>query len=220
MFVSAEPLIKKGLIIGGLVQKGYDELIKKGLEYLYLMKGTHIMMKNDLIIEHPINIIGAGRDQTFVKGYGFAIQGKKEEGKNVVLKDMTISLTKGGSPGLSARHGLSFLCKDMTFTQCRNHGVTALNTKGRLINCVITQCGGSGIRCSDNALIEFEGSQTKVDGNGTPGHSSTYGLWTFTTSSIIHLLFPLTKESVSTNNNGGGNYGSHNGGTIETVKSF
>jgi len=45
-----------------------------------------------------------------------------------------------------------------------------------------------------------------------------YGLFTFTTSSIIHLLFPLTKESVSTNNNGGQNYGGN--GTIETVAVF
>ena len=32
------------------------------------------------------------------------------------------------------------------------------------------------------------------------------------------ILFPLTKESVSTNHGGGGNYRS--GGTIQTVESF
>ena len=58
-----------------------------------------------------------------------------------------------------------------------------------------------------NALIELEGDQTKVDGNVTSGNSYDYGLDTYDTSSIIHLLFPLTKESVSTNNAGGGNYG-------------
>ena len=95
--------------------------------------------------------------------------------------------------------------------------VFAVNTKGRLINCVITQCGNSGIYCRENALIELEGDQTKVDGNVTSGYSHHYGLHTIGTSSIIHLLFPLTKESVSTNNNGGRNYGSLLGGTIETV---
>ena len=64
----------------------------------------------------------------------------------------------------------------MTFTQCGGHGVYASNTKGRLINCVITQCGWSGIWCSINALIELEGSQTKVDGNVTSGRSDMYGL--------------------------------------------
>ena len=95
--------------------------------------------------------------------------------------------------------------------------MVAKNTKGRLINCVITQCGDSGISCRRNALIELEGSQTKVDGNGTSGGS--YGLHTLSTSSIIHLLFPLTKESVSTNNQGGRKYYSGDG-TIQTVESF
>jgi hypothetical protein len=107
----------------------------------------------------------------------------------------------------------------ITFTQCGNHGVYAKNTKGRLINCVITQCGNSGIYCYENALIELEGDQTKVDGNGTTGRNDDYGLETYATSSKIHLLFPLTKESVSTNNGGGGNYRS-DVGTIQTVDSF
>ena len=101
----------------------------------------------------------------------------------------------------------------MTFTQCSGFGVSAKNTKGRLINCVITQCEYLGIYCGSNALIEIEGSQTKVDGNGAGAH--TFGLYTCDTSAIIHLLFPLTKESVFTNNHDGRNYGGR--GTIQTV---
>jgi hypothetical protein len=96
--------------------------------------------------------------------------------------------------------------------------VFAYNTKGRLINCVITQCGGSGIFSHENALIELEGDQTKVAGNATSWDPDDYGLDTSTTSSIIHLLFPLTKESVSTNNGGGGNYGGR--GTLQTVNAL
>ena len=135
---------------------------------------------------------------------------------------------KGSSGrGVYASNSLSFLCKDMTFTQCGGCGVVADNTQGRLINCVITQCGHSGIFCDMNALIELEGGQTKVDGNVTSGYGSSYGssygLNTFDTSSIIHLLFPLTKESVSTNNRNDQNYGCPSygtPGTIETVDSF
>jgi hypothetical protein len=162
-------------------------------------------------------MIGAGRNKTFLDGYNLFIGGTKEEGKEVVVQDMTIS-SRAGCTGLSASNGLSFLCKDMTFTQCGHNGVFAENTKGRLINCVITQCGYSGIFCGENALIEVEGDQTKVDGNGTSGYIGCYGLCTDDTSSIIHLLFPLTKESVATNNNGNGNYNSR--GTIETVDTF
>ena len=124
--------------------------------------------------------------------------------KRVVLKDMTITSNKWGLFGMN---GLSFLCDSMTFTRCGISGVYAQNTKGRLINCVITQCEQSGIYCDPNAVIELEGDQTKVDGNNIGGYSDWYGLQTYDTSSIIHLLFPLTKQSVSTNNHGGGNYG-------------
>jgi hypothetical protein len=168
------------------------------------MKGTHIMTET-LSIKHPINIIGAGRDQTFVKGYGFYIGGEKEEGKNVVLKHMTISETENSA--VFGYKGLSWLCDSLTITRCRASGVFAKDTKGRLINCVITQCRYSGIYCSSNALIELEGDQTKVDGNVTCGDSDYYGLDTYNTSSIIHLLFPLTKESVSTNIHGCRKYG-------------
>jgi hypothetical protein len=140
--------------------------------------------------------------------------GMQEEGKRVSMQDFTMKGSRGH--GLVNINGLSFLCERMTFTQCGRYGVYAYNTKGRFINCVITECGRSGLYCW-NALIELEGDQTKVDGNGTSGRSFDYGLYTFETSSTIHLLFPLTKESVSTNNHGGGNYG-HN--TIETVNTF
>ena len=167
-------------------------------------------------INYPMKVIGAGRDKTTIRGGGFKIQGVKEEGKHVALKEMTLQEASGN--GLESKGGLSFLCDSMTFTQCGHRGVWAANTKGRLINCVFTQCGRSGIFCFTNALIELEGDQTKVDRNVTSGGPG-YGLWTFDTSSRIHLLCPLTKESVSTNNQGGGNYGGP-GGMIETVDAF
>ena len=68
------------------------------------------------------------------------------------------------------------MCERMTFTRCGDDGVHAYNTKGRLINCVITQCYNSGIVSSGDALVEVEGSQTKVDGNVTSG-GNNYGLY-------------------------------------------
>ena len=63
----------------------------------------------------------------------------------------------------------------------------------------------------------MEGSQTKVDGNVTDGDGPGYGygLQTSGQSDRINLLFPLTKEFVSTNNHNGQNYRSW--GTIQTV---
>ena len=187
------------------------------VKLILLKEGTYDL-KEDVIITCPISIHGAGQDKTILQGgTGIKIEGPKKEKKRVNMQGMTM---KGSSQdGLWATNGLSFLCKDMTFTQCGEDGVYAQNTKGRLINCETTQCGYSGIFCSKNALIELEGSQTKVDGNVTSGNSSFYGLTTFATSSIIHLLFPLTKESVSTNNHGGGNCHGPDV-TMKTVDSF
>ena len=193
-------------------EKAYEETCAK----LVLIKEGTYDLEEMLTIACPISIHGAGRNKTIIQGHGITIKGLKKEKKIVDMQDFTM---KGSSrDGLSAYNGLSFLCTRMTFTQCGSNGVIALYTKGRLINCVITQCRFSGIFCHNNALIELEGEQTKVDGNVTNGDSWNYGMDTSATSSTIHLLFPLTKESVSTNNHNDQNYNSF--GTIQTVASF
>jgi hypothetical protein len=193
----------------------YEKDPTKAPKIVFIMEGTFHGNNSEVNINYPLMMIGAGRNKTFLDGYGLCIGGTKEEGKDVVVQDMTSSRAAGD--GLIADNGLSFLCKDMTFTQCGHSGVYAENTKGRFINCVVTQCGCNGIYCDENALIEVEGDQTKVDGNGT-SRRGFYGLDTYDTSSRIHLLFPLTQESVSTNNHGGNNYSGN--GTIKTVNSF
>jgi len=196
-------------------EKAYDEtcaqlvLVKEGTFHIPVTKDEDGDDENSVTIEYPIMIIGAGQERTAIYG-GFQIQGPQKEKKRVNMQSMTMKGSSGS--GLSGSFGLSFLCDSMTFTQCGNCGVFANNTKGRLINCVITQCEGSGISCLGNALIELEGDQTKVDGNAKMVGS---GLKTSDTSSKIHLLFPLTKESVSTNNHSGRNYNTN--GTIKTV---
>merc|ERR1711865_548849 len=56
---------------------------------------------------------------------------------------------------------------------------------------------------------------TSIHNNVTGGDSYNYGLRTSSSSSSIHGVSPLTKESVSINNGGGGNCGGD--GTIKTV---
>jgi hypothetical protein len=193
----------------------------KCVKFVLIKEGIYDLEKT-LFIKCPISIHGAGQDNTILHGHGIKIQGTKEKKKRVNMQGMTMKGSSGY--GLLCQNGLSFLCKDMTFTQCGSYGVVAHNTKGRLINCVITQCGGCGIYCSQNALIELEGSETKVDGNCTSGDGYAYGLETYHRSSIIHLLFPLTEESVSTNNRNE-NYGGkgeiaivdNDGNTIEII---
>jgi hypothetical protein len=192
--------------------------VLEGTFHIPVTKNQYGQDQNYVTIGYPIMIIGAGQDKTIVHG-GLKIQGgTNEEEKRVEMQGMTMKGSKWH--GLCAINGLSFLCTRMTYTQCGSGGggVEVWNTKGRLLNCVITQCYDSGIYCYDNALVELGGSETKVEGNVTRGYGYYYGLHTSDESSRIHLLFPLTKESVSTNNGGGGNSGG--AGTIETVESF
>jgi hypothetical protein len=199
----------------------YNEDPTRAPTILFIKQGDYEVLGNYLEINYPIKIFGAGRDKTIVRG-GFRIEGTKEEGKKVVVSNMTIQGAK--EVGLLGWKGLSFLCKDVTITQCGYHGVYAYTTQGQLLNCMITQCGRCGVCTSGTAKVEVQGDQTKVDDNCTSEKNNDYGLKTITSTSNIHLLFPLTKEYISTNNGGGGNYGSSSfdGGTdtIQTVDTF
>ena len=76
-------------------------------------------------------------------------------------------------------------------------------------------CGCSGVLAHYNATITLSGHGTSIQGNGTKGDSYWYGLDTSSSSSFIHLVHPLTKEQISTDNGGGGNWGGE--GTIVQV---
>ena len=212
----------------------YQQDPNQAPKIVFIMKGTFQNTQNTnarvitrVFIRYPMTIIGAGQNKTYLSGYSFNIQGIKEEGKRVVLKDMTTSSGEltGVMTGVFGNNGLSFLCDSMTFTQC-GKGVSAYNSTGRLINCIITHCSNSGIYSGGNSLIEVEGSLTKVEGNVTDRYACTwgcdYGLYTYDASSRIHLLSPLTKESVSTNNptNRASKRDYGGKGTIRTVDEF
>ena len=83
-------------------------------------------------------------------------------------------------------------------------------------NCQVSHSKYSGVRVW-GGLITMNGSGTSIHNNVTGGNSGWYGLYPSSSSSSIHLVSPLTKESVSINNGGGGNYGGS--GTIAIVDS-
>ena len=61
--------------------------------------------------------------------------------------------------------------------------------------------------------MTIDGNATTIHHNVTDRNGGEYGLHTHDSSSSIHLVSPLTKEMISTNNNGGRNYC----GTIQTI---
>ena len=126
-----------------------------------------------------------------------------------MMKEMTVTISEEHC-GLVGYKGMSFTCINMNFTECGGNGVWACKTSGKLIDCEITKCGCSGIKCLVNGFIEVFGEKTKVNGNCTTGGSdgnTHYGLNADSSSSTIVLHSPLTKESISTNNGEGGNWG-------------
>ena len=81
-------------------------------------------------------------------------------------------------------------------------------------NCQVSRSKWSGVSLYDG-LITMNGRGTSIHNNVTSGDSDYYGLST-NSSSSIHLVSPLTEESVSINNGGGGNYNIDEG-TIKTI---
>ena len=77
-------------------------------------------------------------------------------------------------------------------------------------NCNVSHSKQSG-------LLVYVGGLMTIDGNATTIHHNCtnvgYGLHTWSSSSSIHLVSPLTKEMISTNNHFGQNYS----GTIQTI---
>ena len=141
------------------------------------------------------------------------MKGKKKDDVNV--KHLTISQSK--SNGVSGYQGMSFHLFHLNIEKSEDSGVGVSDTKrNTMSNCQVSHSKDSGVKVQ-NGLITINGSGTSIHNNVTGGSSDCYGLYTYNSDASIHLVSPLTKESVSINNGGGQNYGSPYGGTIKTI---
>jgi hypothetical protein len=193
-----------------LIESGLNDAISKGIYHIHLEPGIHTMTKT-LTIETQMTFSGGGRGITIVQEHGFLILGKKDE--KCTFMDMSVQKTKSTGhtqgAGLVGQNGMHFDCLRVHFDQCGGDGVAAYMTNGKLINCQITQCLLSGVVSLANSAIEIEGEDTMIENNNTDeyvgDHVYAYGLRASYLSSSIHILSPLTKESIK--NNQYGNYG-------------
>ena len=151
------------------------------------------------------------------------MEGKKEDDVNV--KHLTISQSK--EYGVHGERGMSFHLFHLNIEKSEGCGVVVQDTKmNTMSNCQVSHSRGSGISVY-RGLITMNGSGTSIHNNVTGGSSSRYGLNANNSDysdGSIHLVSPLTKESVSINNGGAGNYGGRgliaivdNEGTIVTT---
>ena len=180
-------------------------------------KGVHRIKSAYLDIPSAMNIVGDRRvprsEIVVVGGIGIekGIQG------NCHLQHLTLRQSRRcGVCGYS-----SFTMEDVLVEECGQCGVYAVGTGvgGRCTNVEVRQCGWSGVYAATGASITLR-AKTAVHHNCTKGDSDDNGLKVYGVSSRIQLVSPLTKEEVSVDNGGGGNWGAENGGVIKQIKTI
>ena len=115
--------------------------------------------------------------------------------------------------GLYANEGMNVIMRGCSIEEFQVQGVVASFADISCDDLQVVGCGQSGV-WAVHSTITLSGQGTTIQGNGTKGKSSYYGLQAYY-SSTIHLVHPLTKEEISTNNGGGRNWGGP--GTIKQV---
>ena len=174
---------------------------------VFIEEGEYGAEGNYVTVKKPLSIIGAGRGKTTLFGSGLKIQGNKSDGI-VEIEDLTI---KRGY--VVAWAGMNVIMRGISVEECEN-GVFAYGADISCDDLQVVGCGLSGVWAGNNSTIMLSGQGTSIQGNGTKGNSDSYGLAT-SSNCKIQLVLPLTKEEISTNNGGGGNWGGS--GTIEQI---
>ena len=180
--------------------------------------GIHVIEEtrlwtNILEINISISIVGESREHCVVMG-GLRMKGKKEDDVNV----SNLTLRDSKDYGVYGIYGASVHLDNVSVENSKESGIGVFGTKRNTMkNCNVSHSKLSGVCVIDGGLMTIGGNATTIHHNGTHGsywnHSGNYGLAISRTSSI-HLVSPLTIETVSTDN-GGGNVGGE--GTIAIV---
>ena len=205
----------------GLFDREHNEMRKRGKTVLVLGKGKYKLLRRSnkyFELDYPTKIYGQGRAKTTLVGFGLLIKGKKSEGI-VEIEDLTIKGAK--ATGLFAYNGMKVIMRGCTVV-CEGCGVHASGADISCDDLQVIGCGSSGVCASSKATITLSGQGTSIQRNGLKmsgiedlaPNVCCYGL-DASSSSFIHLVPPLTKEQISTDNRWGSNWGGD--GTIEQV---
>lgn len=221
----AVELVKNGYKIG---KDNSDKGEKFQFSKIVLGMGEHIIDDDYLAIHSKMSIVGeqnVSKEDIVIVG-GIFIRISFGEERNVRLQHLTIRPLDNVRVLRQANntHGVigksSFTMEDVIVELCGGIGVFAWGAKAECTNVKVRNCGDSGVVAHNGGDITLKGEKTKVHDNCKKGGTDSYGLKVGgTTSSVIQLVPPLTKESVSTSNSGGGNWGARGFATIEQIKS-
>ena len=183
------------------------------MECLVLVKGRYTYSGGKYLkLPKPIKICGQGIGETILDGFGLNSGGSKGSG-SVVIQDLSIQGGKGS--GLLAVNGMDLIVRRCKVEKCQSYGVYAYNAHISCDDVQVVGCGWSGVCASMGGTVKLSGETTRIEGNVKSGRSDCYGLDADDSSSKVQIVTPLTKDTISFSNRGGGNWGGP--GTIEQV---
>ena len=173
---------------------------------LYLRNGTYIIDPDNLNavlgIGFTLTIIGESRDGCKIMG-GLSIVVPE---KDVWVRYLTICESK--EAGISIFAG-TFCNLDHVFLyKSGGIGIVVCDSKCSIIDCEVSNSKCDGLLVHGNGSMVIEGAGTTIHHNNTNEDPHMYGLHVCSANDSILIVSPLTKEIISTNNGGGGNYGS------------
>jgi hypothetical protein len=184
--------------------KAVKEAKEKGIGSLFLLSGVHDEEGERVWIDFALKVIGQNKDDVKIRA-GLWITGKEEE--DVFFTDLTVTGAK--YTGVSG-DGAAMRLKNVSVEKCGGYGVDVFSTtRNTMTDCNVNNNKESGVAVGGGRMV-IDGSATTIHHNVTGGDRDYYGLDGY--SGSIHLK-SLTKESISTNNGGGGNYD----GDIKTI---
>ena len=190
--------------------KAVKEAKEQDIKDIFLESGVHDEEGESVEIDFALNVVGQNKDDVKIRAT-LCILGKKEE--DVFFTDCTVTGAKGD--GVFGDEGAAMHFKNVCVEKCGECGVKVSATKrNTMTDCNVNNNKWSGVLVANGGRMVIDGSATTIHHNVTGGNSVLYGLYTWDSSSSIHLK-SLTKESISTNNGGGGNCGGK--GTIKTI---
>ena len=146
------------------------------------------------------------------------------EGSDVHVSDLTLRQSKGIGVEGRMYGGASIHLDNVSIENNGECGVVVYGKRNTMKNCNVSHSKSNGLVVSgDDGLMTIDGDATTIHHNCISRCSCEisscyvpFGMHVYTNSSI-HLLSPLTKDMISKNNGGGGNYGGD--GTIKTITS-
>jgi hypothetical protein len=198
------------------------EQSKGAVTTIVLGPGDHVVKrsnygKNYLNIQCPVNIVGS-RD-VLDKSKIVVVGGFNITANGVHVEHLTIRHKKGSG----VRGESSCTLTDLMIDQC-GCGVYAYGSDAVLncLNIMVSKCIYSGVGAGDGGTIILRGNGTLITDNCLYGNSSSYGLRVVGPSSKIQIVKPLTKETISKGNRGGGDWGAtaRNGATLDQIETI